>query len=146
MRRRNVRTDKFLPRLMATEQRKKVLIVDDERLTRGPGALQHNVVLAGYDVVVASNGHERAMEKIEEAVPDLIVVDLVMPDMNGFEMCRRIRRNEQTTKTPIIVVSSLQSQTDIEDAKSAGANVYLTKPIKPPGIYRPGEKVHRLAV
>ncbi len=113
---------------MATEQRKKVLIVDDERLTRA--VLQHNVVLAGYDVVVASNGHE-AMEKIEEAVPDLIVVDLVMPDMNGFEMCRRIRSNEQTTKTPIIVVSSLQSQTDIEDAKSAGANVYLTKPIKP---------------
>jgi CheY-like chemotaxis protein len=46
-------------------------------------------------------------------------------------MCRRIRSNEQTTKTPVIVVSALQSQTDIEEAKMSGANVYLTKPIKP---------------
>ncbi len=113
---------------MATEQRKKVLIVDDERLTRA--VLQHNVVLAGYNVMVASNGQE-ALQKIREVTPDLIVVDLVMPGMNGFEMCRQIRNNEQTTKTPIIVVSALQSQTDIEEAKLSGANVYLTKPIKP---------------
>ena len=113
---------------MATEQRKKVLIVDDERLTRA--VLQHNVVLAGYDVIVASNGQE-AMQKINEVTPDLIVVDLVMPDMNGFEMCRRIRKNEQTVKTPVIVVSALQGKSDIEEAKASGADVYLTKPIKP---------------
>ncbi len=113
---------------MPTEQRKKVLIVDDERLTRA--VLQRNIILAGYDVMVASNGQE-AIEKIREAAPDLIVVDLVMPDMNGFEMCRRIRNNEQTMKTPVIVVSALQSQTDIEEAKASGADVYLTKPIKP---------------
>jgi CheY-like chemotaxis protein len=113
---------------MAIEQRKKILIVDDEQLTRA--VLQHNVILAGYDVIVASNGRE-AMQKIQEVTPDLIVVDLVMPDMNGFEMLRRIRSNEQTTKTPVIVVSALQSQTDIEEAKASGADIYLTKPIKP---------------
>ena len=113
---------------MAIEQRKKILIVDDERLTRA--VLQHNVILAGYDVIVASNGRE-AMQKIQEVTPDLIVVDLVMPDMNGFEMLRQIRSNEQTMKTPVIVVSALQSQTDIEEAKASGADIYLTKPIKP---------------
>jgi CheY-like chemotaxis protein len=113
---------------MAIEQRKKILIVDDERLMRA--VLQHNVILAGYDVIVASNGRE-AMQKIQEVTPDLIVVDLVMPDMNGFEMLRRIRSNKETMQTPVIVVSALQSQTDIEEAKASGADIYLTKPIKP---------------
>ena len=111
---------------MPTEQRKKILVVDDERLTRAK--LQHDIVLAGYDVIVASNGQE-ALKKIEEMTPDLIVVDLVMPDMNGFETCRRIRSIKQTTKTPVIIVSALQSQSDVADAKLAGADLYLTKPI-----------------
>jgi CheY-like chemotaxis protein len=81
-------------------------------------------------VIVASNGRE-AMQKIQEVTPDLIVVDLVMPDMNGFEMLRRIRSNKETMQTPVIVVSALQSQTDIEEAKASGADIYLTKPIKP---------------
>jgi two-component system, sensor histidine kinase and response regulator len=112
---------------MPVAQRKKILIVDDERLTRA--FLQHSAVLAGYDVILASNGEE-AMQKIREDAPDLIVVDLVMPDINGFEMCRRIRSHEQTKKTPVIVVSALQSQSDIEEAKLSGADVYLIKPIK----------------
>ncbi|HTY11241.1 MAG TPA: response regulator [Bacteroidota bacterium] len=112
---------------MKTEQRKKILIVDDERLTRA--VLQHDIVLAGYDVMTASNGQE-AMQKIREIIPDLIVVDLVMPDMNGFEMCRKIRSYEGTKKTPVIVVSALQSQSDKEEAKTSGADLYLTKPVR----------------
>jgi len=113
---------------MATELRKKILIVDDEKLMRS--LLQRNVVLAGYDVIVGSNGTE-ALKALEETTPDLIVVDLVMPDMNGFELCRRIRNNERTKKTPIIVVSALQGESDVADAKNSGADVFLTKPIKP---------------
>ncbi len=113
---------------MTNEQRKKVLIADDEPLMRT--ILQHNVVLAGYDVIVAENG-EKAMQKIKEVTPDLIVVDLVMPDMNGFELCRQIRSNEQTKKTPIIVVTALLSRADVDEAKLSGANVCLLKPIKP---------------
>jgi DNA-binding response OmpR family regulator len=112
---------------MAIERRKSILIVDDEKLTRAK--LQRDAVLAGYEVIVASNGQE-ALQKIEEVTPDLIVVDLVMPDMNGFETCRRIRINELTKKTPIIVVSALQSETDVADAKSSGADAYLIKPVK----------------
>lgn len=112
---------------MTTEQRKKVLIVDDDRLTRV--TLQRGVILAGYDVIVASNGQE-AMQKIQEVTPDLVVIDLVMPDMNGFETCRRIRSNEQTKKTPVIVITGLQGQADIDEAKLAGADVFLTKPVR----------------
>ena len=111
---------------MTIEQRKKVLIVDDEEITRM--VMQRNVTIAGYDVIVASNGRE-AMRKIHDSPPDLIVADLMMPDMNGFEMCRRVRENEQTKKTPVIVVSALQSESDVEEAKLSGADLYLTKPI-----------------
>lgn len=111
---------------MATEYRKKILIVDDDRLART--ILQRGIILAGYDVLFASSGQE-AMQKIHEVTPDLIVVDLVMPDMNGFETCRRIRSNEQTKKTPVIVITGLQGQTEIEEAKSSGADLFLTKPV-----------------
>ncbi|MGA9405798.1 MAG: response regulator [Bacteroidota bacterium] len=112
---------------MVTEQRKKILIVDDDRLTRT--LLQHNVVLAGYDTILAFNGQE-AMQRIKEVTPDLIVVDLVMPDMNGFELCRRIRSNDQTRNIPLIVVTALQSRTDVDEAKLSGANACLMKPVK----------------
>ena len=111
---------------MATEQRKKVLIVDDDELMRS--VLKHHLVLGGYDVLVASNGKD-AMDRVREAAPDLIVVDLVMPDMNGFEMCRQIRRNEQTKNTQVIVISGLHGQADIEGARLSGANVCLSKPV-----------------
>lgn len=113
---------------VATEKRNRVLIVDDESLTRA--VLQRNVILAGYDVLLASNGKE-ALETIARETPDLIIIDLVMPDMNGFEACRRIRAKEQTKKTPIIVVSALRSDSDVEDAKAAGADSFLVKPAKP---------------
>ncbi|HTR82478.1 MAG TPA: response regulator [Bacteroidota bacterium] len=111
---------------MPTEQRKKVLIVDDDRLMRG--ILRRNVVLAGYEALLASTGAE-ALQKIREEIPDLIVVDLVMPDMNGFETCRQIRDNQSTKKTPVIVVSGLQGETDNEKAIASGADVFMTKPV-----------------
>ena len=113
---------------MPSDQRKKILIVDDEKLARA--LLRRDLVLAGYDVIVASDGKE-ALKMIDEVTPDLIVVDLVMPELNGFETCRRIRNNERTKKTPVIVVSALQSQSDIAEAKNSGADVFLTKPFKP---------------
>ena len=112
---------------MTAEKRKKVLIVDDDELMRV--VLKRNVILSGYDVIVATNG-QLAMQKIEEVTPDLIVVDLVMPDMNGFEMCRLIRSNERTKHIPIIIISGLQGQSDLDEAKLVGANVFMAKPVK----------------
>ena len=111
---------------MPSEQRKKILIVDDEDITRG--LLRRNVVLAGYETLLASNGQE-AIEMLGKETPDLIIVDLMMPEMNGFETCRRIREMEKTRRTPIVVVSALQGTSDIEDARHAGADDYMMKPV-----------------
>lgn len=111
---------------MVTERRKKVLIVDDE--SSMVSVLQRHVSNAGYDVEVASNGHE-ALEKIQKTVPDLVLLDLMMPGMNGFETCRRIRAGETTKKLPVIIVTALRSDTDSADAAACGANEFIVKPI-----------------
>ncbi len=111
---------------MPIEVRKKVLIVDDDQLSRM--ILRRNVVLAGYDVILAADGQE-AMQKIQGA--DLAVVDLIMPEMDGFETCRQIKNNKETSTLPVIVVTGLQADTDIDKANMAGADAWLIKPVKP---------------
>jgi DNA-binding response OmpR family regulator len=111
---------------MVTERRKKVLIVDDEESITA--VLQRYVTNAGYDFTTASNGQE-ALDKIQEDVPDLVLLDLIMPGINGFETCRRIRANEKIKKLPVIIVTALHSQADSADAQACGANAFLVKPI-----------------
>jgi CheY-like chemotaxis protein len=111
---------------MVTERRKVVLIVDDESIM--VSVLQRHISNAGYDHDFASNGQE-ALDKIEKNPPDLVLLDLMMPGMNGFETCRRIRANEKTRKLPVIIVTALHSQSDSADASSCGANDFMSKPI-----------------
>jgi CheY-like chemotaxis protein len=113
---------------MATERRKKILIVDDESIM--VSVLQHHVTNAGYDHDVAHNGQE-ALKRLEEDLPDLILLDLMMPGLSGFETCRRIRANERTRKLPVIIVTALHSESDSADAASCGANEFLVKPVDP---------------
>jgi DNA-binding response OmpR family regulator len=114
---------------MATERRKKVLIVDDE--SSMVSFLQRHVSNAGYEFVTASNGQE-ALEKIQREQPDLVLLDLVMPGMNGFETCRRIRENEKTKKLPVLIITALRSQSDSASAADCGANEFIVKPIDGP--------------
>jgi len=111
---------------MVTERRKKVLIVDDE--SSMVSVLQRHVSNAGYEFVSASNGQE-ALEKIEKEEPDLVLLDLVMPGMNGFETCRRIRENEKTKKLPVLIITALRGQSDSAAATASGANEFIVKPI-----------------
>ncbi len=111
---------------MVTEQRKKVLIVDDEASM--VSVLQRHVSNAGYAVETASNGQE-ALEKIKNAVPDLVLLDLVMPGINGFETCRRIRSDERTKKLPVLIISALRSEADSSAAVACGANEMIVKPV-----------------
>ena len=112
---------------MVTERRKTVLIVDDESIM--VSLLQRHVSNAGYDFDVASNGQE-ALDKINKEPPDIVLLDLMMPGLNGFETCRRIRANEKTKKLPVIIVTALHSQSDSSDAASCGANEFLSKPVE----------------
>ena len=111
--------------------RKKILLVDDSNtilmmermlLTRGP-----------YDLVTASDGDE-AVEKALRERPDLILMDVVMPRMNGFEACRRIREQEDIATTPIIMVTTRGEVENIETGFESGANDYVTKPINGPEL------------
>jgi two-component system cell cycle response regulator len=60
----------------------------------------------------------------------MVLLDLMMPGLNGFETCRRIRANEKTKKLPVIIVTALHSDSDSSDASSCGANEFLTKPVE----------------
>ncbi len=106
--------------------KKKILLVDDsdtiltmERmiLNKGP-----------YVTVTASNGEE-AIRKSQSEKPDLILMDVVMPKMDGFEACRRIRRESATSKIPIIMVTTRGEEQNVEIGYKAGCTDYVTKPI-----------------
>jgi len=111
--------------------RKKILLVDDSNtilmmeriiLTKGP-----------YELVTASNGEE-AIVKAAAEQPDLILMDVIMPKMDGFEACRRIRENEGTRNTPIIMVTTRGEAQNVETGFDSGCSDYVTKPINGPEL------------
>ncbi len=107
---------------------KKILAVDDERhIVR---LIQVNLERAGYQVITAFDGRE-ALKKIEEERPDLVVLDVMMPFMDGLETLKRIRANPMTNRTPVIMLTAKAQDQDIFTGYSSGADIYLTKPFNP---------------
>lgn len=106
----------------------KILIVDDEAdsLKLIGIMLQRQ----GYEIALASNGSEALKGAINEQ-PDLIILDVMMPDMDGYEVCRRLRNNEQTVNIPIIMFTAKTLVDDKVAGFEAGADDYLTKPTHP---------------
>ncbi len=111
---------------MITEKRKKVLIVDDEEVI--VSVLKRYVSMAGYDFEVATNGRQ-ALERIAAGAPDAVLLDLMMPEMNGFETCRQIRTIPETATIPVIVLTALRSQADTDEARHCGATDFMIKPV-----------------
>ncbi|MCA9971177.1 MAG: response regulator [Anaerolineales bacterium] len=103
-----------------------VMIVDDEEMTRN--LLRLMLTPAGYTVVEAEDGVD-AMEKIAARPPDIVLLDVMMPRMDGIEVCRAVRRQPETAALPIIMVSAKTSHQAVEEGLAAGANKYLSKPI-----------------
>ena len=109
-------------------QQKKILAVDDERhIVR---LIQVNLERAGYLVVTAFDGRE-ALKKIDEEKPDLVVLDVMMPNMNGFEALKQIRANPQTRNLPVIMLTAKAQDQDVFQGYSYGVDIYLTKPFNP---------------
>ena len=99
-----------------------VLVVDDEpQILR---VIRASLPLRGYEVITASSGEE-ALNQISKQAPDLIILDLVMPEMSGLDVCRRVR---EFSAVPIIVLSAKGSQSDKVTALDLGADDYVTKP------------------
>lgn len=106
---------------------KRILIVDDHEQIRL--SILEILELQGYEVQTAINGKD-AMEKVTGFQPDLIVTDILMPDMDGYELMMKKWTDQQIYEIPIIVVSAMVSKNDIAAKKAFGAKRYLTKPFK----------------
>jgi twitching motility two-component system response regulator PilH len=106
---------------------KKILIVDDSETER---AYLHDILAKkGYEVILATSGEE-GVEKSKSAKPDLIIMDVIMPGLNGFQATRTITRDDATKHIPIIICTTKGQETDKVWGMRQGAVEYLVKPIK----------------
>jgi CheY-like chemotaxis protein len=104
---------------------KKILVVDDEKdMLR---LIEYNLNYHGYLVVTAQNGHE-GLEKLRSEMPDLVLLDIKMPGLNGYEVCKIIKNEPSVRHIPVVFVSVAASE---EDTQFCGAQAYITKPFAP---------------
>ena len=106
----------------------KILVVDDEAYI--VHILEFSLTMEGYDVVTAFDGEE-AISKAEREAPDLIVLDIMMPRLDGYETCRRLKSAEKTKHVPVILLSAKGRSIDQRIGLDAGADEYITKPFSP---------------
>jgi len=107
--------------------KKKILIVEDEE-----SLLKLESILLtskGYDVRGASNGQE-ALDAIAEEKPDLVLLDIMLPEIDGFEVCQRVKDDPETRDIPVIMLTAKKSREDMARGEKVGADWYITKPFK----------------
>ena len=105
--------------------KKKVLIVDDDPIIIE--VLSVRLKMTGFEVLSAANGKE-GLEKANREHPDLIILDVIMPEMNGFETCRHLKEDPKTKDIPVIMLTSLSKEKDLEKGLEKGADCFITKP------------------
>jgi two-component system, OmpR family, alkaline phosphatase synthesis response regulator PhoP len=105
-----------------------ILAVDDERNIRR--LVEVTLLRAGYRVSHAEDGVE-ALEKIDAERPDLVVLDVMMPRLDGFEVLKRLRENPKTADLPVVMLTAKAQDADIFRGWQSGADMYLTKPFNP---------------
>jgi DNA-binding response OmpR family regulator len=113
--------------------REKILVVEDD-----PAALRlvsFTLESAGYDVIVAANGFE-GLRKAQDEQPDLLVLDLMLPGIDGYEICHRLRSNSagSGSQVPILMLTAKSQQADRTMAEQVGVDLYLSKPATPEEI------------
>ncbi len=107
---------------------KKILIIDDTDLM--VKIISDILIQAGYEVVSATNGYD-GIQKVREEKPDLILLDVVMPDIDGFEVCRILRDDDSNNLTPIIILTAQDNEDDKLSGLELGADDYIIKPFNP---------------
>ncbi len=106
---------------------KKILVVDDEKMIRD--LVGFRLRDEGYQIVSAQSGKE-ALARIEKEHPDLVVLDVMMPDICGIDVCKRIRARGAIAGVKILMLSALGTNQDIEAGIASGADAYMTKPFR----------------
>ena len=104
---------------------RRILLVEDDRFQRK--AAEAKLRARGFDVVLAEDGEEALQALAGPVRPDLVLLDLIMPKLSGFEVLRRLKEDPATAGIPVIVLSNLGQKSDIERATAAGAVDYLVK-------------------
>lgn len=110
---------------MSAKEKLKVLVVDDEPSILMP--LEFLMRKNGYQVYIARNGTE-AMESVDKERPDVVLLDIMMPDVDGYEVCRHIRRQEIMNGAKVIFMSAKTKDADIKKGYDVGADLYIPKP------------------
>lgn len=105
-----------------------ILAVDDEQNIRR--LLEVNLQRAGYRVTMARDGQD-ALEKVSQSRPDLVLLDVMMPRIDGFEVLRRLKANPGTAGIPVLMLTAKAQDADIFNGLRSGADFYLTKPFHP---------------
>ncbi|MBU0574156.1 MAG: response regulator [Candidatus Margulisbacteria bacterium] len=109
-------------------KKQKIMVVDDEKEVQD--VLQTRFEALGYDVVIAENGEE-ALEKVKTDKPDLIILDIKMPKLDGYGVCRNLKGDKDFKDTPIVMLSVKAMEKDREIGLKCGAEAYITKPFDP---------------
>ena len=122
---------------IATGSKSRLLIVDDE-----PGNIRilSNILAEDYVLSAATNA-KQALALAESQSPDLILLDMVMPDMDGLAVCEALKASEETRDIPVIFVTSMDDSKNEEQGLLAGAVDYISKPVSPP-IVKARVKIH----
>jgi len=117
---------------------KKILIIEDDPATQR--LVDYSLKQEGYQVITASNGLEGIRKAIGES-PDLIILDVMLPGMDGFEICYRLKSESTTANLPILMFSAKAQEIDKDTGIKVGADDYLTKPSAPADIVAHVEKL-----
>ncbi len=104
----------------------RILIADDNQQNRE--LLEAYLAESGHEILMSTDGQETLDVALAES-PDLIVLDIMMPKMSGYEVCQQLREHEQTRRIPVLMVTALKETGDIERAVASGADDFLTKPV-----------------
>lgn len=122
--------------------KKKVLVIDDDR--RIVELIRHTVAMHGqYDVLVAYDGVQ-GLERFYDERPDCVIVDVLMPRMDGYQVVRAIRGDAASAHTPLIILSALYEETDQLTGLCSGVDEYVAKPFKPSALCQTLERVMRI--
>lgn len=104
---------------------KKILVVDDEQMTTD--LAKTFLERHGFEVVIARDGEE-ALKIALDQIPDLILLDVMLPTIDGFEVCKRLKDNDKFRATPILMFTAKGLSSDVERGEAAGADEYIVKP------------------
>ncbi len=113
-----------MPETNSSHQPAKILLAEDDKFISV--AYRHGLEQAGFEVILAADGQE-ALAKIKSERPDLILLDIIMPVKNGFDVLESLQANEELKKIPVIILSNLGQESDIKRGRELGAVDYLIK-------------------